>query len=137
MNWKSLFLTWFFEASITKKNKRWDLLTGSLATNSNTSPTDCVINERKDTNGGYIFCATIKVIKIFFFQYLHCVWPGVGGNGRILSGGQRLVTNTVAGSGIDVPPFVPVFMYGTGNCLKREQKKKLKRMETCYSCAWM
>lgn len=55
-------------------------------------------------------------------NYLLCVCPGVGGNGRILSGGHRRVTKTVAGTGIDVP-FNPGLPYGAGNCLLREQKK--------------
>lgn len=28
------------------------------------------------------------------------------------------MTRTVAGNGIAVPPLVPTFEYGTGNCLK-------------------
>lgn len=50
-------------------------------------------------------------------EHLRCDWPGVGGNGRTLSGGQRRVTITVAGNGIDVPPLAPAFVYGTGSCL--------------------
>lgn len=45
-------------------------------------------------------------------------WFGVGGNGRTLSGGHLLVTNTVAGSGIAVPPPFDAFEYGTGSCLQ-------------------
>lgn len=56
--------------------------------------------------------------EIFISGYLHCDWPGVGGRGRTLSGGHRLVTITVAGSGIDVPPLMPAFEYGTGSCLQ-------------------
>lgn len=51
-------------------------------------------------------------------KYLHGEWPGVGGNGRTLSGGHLRVTKTVAGNGIAVPPLVPTLEYGTGNCLK-------------------
>lgn len=56
---------------------------------------------------------------------LHGECPGVGGNGRTLSGGQRRVTNTVAGNGIDVPPFAPTFEYGTGSCLKKKKIQKV------------
>lgn len=53
-----------------------------------------------------------------FDIYLHGDNPGVGGNGRTLSGGHRRVTITVAGSGIDVPPL-PALAYGTGICLEK------------------
>lgn len=63
-------------------------------------------------------CDMLETVK-----YLR--WPGVGGNGRTLSGGHRRVTKTVAGNGIDVP-FNPAFPYGAGNCLyaKKSDNKK-------------
>lgn len=56
-------------------------------------------------------------------EFVYSPWPGVGGNGRILSGGHRLVTSTVAGNGIDVPPFAAAFPYGTGNCLQKRNER--------------
>lgn len=48
--------------------------------------------------------------RLSWVHNLHDWWLGVGGRGRILSGGHRLVTRTVAGSGIDVAPPFAVFV---------------------------
>ena len=45
------------------------------------------------------------ISRLNWAHNLHDWWLGVGGSGRTLSGGQRLVTSTVAGKGIAVAPF--------------------------------
>ena len=52
-------------------------------------------------------------------------WFGVGGNGLSLPGWLLLVTMTVAGCGIAVPPPLPAFAYGTGICLELKQNKNM------------
>lgn len=81
----------------------------------------------KTTSGKAPLC-TQKINFFLLYVYVHGECPGVGGSGRTLSGGQRRVTNTVAGSGMAVPPLLLTFEYGTGSCLKnRENKKQLKK----------
>lgn len=75
--------------------------------------------------------------KIFrTFSIINCAlnshdwWLGVGGRGRTLSGGQRLVTSTVAGKGIAVATPFAVFVY-TGNCLQWKEKIEIQSVLKC------
>ena len=51
--------------------------------------------------------------------------PPLGTGSALLSGVDLLVTATVAGSGIAVPPPLTLLYAGTGNCLQIEDKKFL------------
>lgn len=91
-------------------------------------------NQSNDASFRLCLCLCFNERKLLTNDLL--CWLGVDGKGRTLSGGHRLVTETVAGNGIDVP-FGPGFPYGAGSCLFWREKKKKENNIVNINCLFL